>query len=170
MIMPKICKKIICVLQFCYDHISGSSHLSLFCVFAWLFCSNDQKQATSSPTHISPSHQKWQNITRSWPKMDLSSYVEPLCVCVCQVGLWFLSTRMSQHANSFVNFTLFCGEFWNNTKTLKRRKLTSYLWAWKWAWNFLKYIHNTYNGLNKVFNALSKIILCPLSANQIRDF
>ena len=97
------------------------------------FCSNDQKQATSSPTHISPSHQKWQNITRSWPKMDLSSYVEPLCVCVCQVGLWFLSTRMSQHANSFVNFTLFLwwGVLEQYTKTLKRRKLTSHLWA---AW------------------------------------
>ena len=88
------------------------------------FCFNDQKQATSSPTHISPSHQKWQNITRSWPKMDLSSYVEPLCVCVCQVGLWFLSTRMSQHANSFVNFTLFCVESFGTIiqKLLKRRE------------------------------------------------
>ena len=47
-----------------------------------------------------------QEVDQKWT----SSYVEPLCLCVCQVGLWFLSTRMSQHANSFVNFTLFCGE------------------------------------------------------------
>ena len=44
---------------------------------------------------------------------------------VCQVGLWFLSTRMSQHANPFVNFTLFWEAFIYKKQTLLFREYTS---------------------------------------------
>ena len=92
------------------------------------FCFNDQKQATSSPTHISPSHQKWQNITRSWPKMDLSSYVEPLCVCVC-VKLVYDSCQRECH-NMLTHLSISLFFVWRVFGTIiyknfkKERKLT----------------------------------------------
>ena len=85
---------------------------SMFTVFANLFFASMIKNKLLQVPRISlpliKNDKTSQEVDQKWTYLLMLNPC--VYVCVCQVGLWFLSTRMSQHANSFVNFTLFCVE------------------------------------------------------------